>query len=104
MADYHFVGEEVVKNSILQMLSFSQEKFQGEGAYVTVFVVIQSFTHVRPFATPWTAAQQASLTFTNLLELAQTHVHRVSDSIQPSRPLLSRSPAFNLSQHQGLFE
>ena len=39
MADYHFVGEEVVKNSILQMLSFSQEKFQGEGAYVTVFVV-----------------------------------------------------------------
>ena len=75
MADYHFVGEEVVKNSILQMLSFSQEKFQGEGAYVTVFVVIQSLTHVRPFATPWTAAQQASLTFTNLLERAQTHVH-----------------------------
>ena len=39
-----------------------------------------------------------------LLELAQTHVHRVSDSIQPSRPLSSPSPAFNLSQHQGLFQ
>ena len=38
------------------------------------------------------------------LELAQTHVHRVSDSIQPSHPLSSPSPpAFNLSQHQGLF-
>ena len=39
-----------------------------------------------------------------LPELAQTHVHRVSDAIQPSHPLLSPSPpAFNLSQHQGLF-
>ena len=37
-----------------------------------------------------------------LLELAQTHVHRVSDAIQPSHPLSSPSPAFNLSQHQGL--
>ena len=40
-----------------------------------------------------------------LLELAQTHVHRVSDAIQPSHPLSSPSlPAFNLSQHQGLFQ
>ena len=40
-----------------------------------------------------------------LLELAQTHVHQVSDAIQPSHPLLSPSPpAFNLSQHQGLFQ
>ena len=38
-----------------------------------------------------------------LPELAQTHVHRVSDAIQPSHPLLSPSPpTFNLSQHQGL--
>ena len=39
-----------------------------------------------------------------LPDLAQTHVHRVSDAIQPSHPLSSPSPpAFNLSQHQGLF-
>ena len=38
-----------------------------------------------------------------LLELAQTHVHRVGDAIQPSYPLSSPfPPAFNLSQHQGL--
>ena len=38
-----------------------------------------------------------------LPELAQTHVLRVGDAIQPSHPLLSPSPpAFNLSQHQGL--
>ena len=40
-----------------------------------------------------------------LLELTQTHVHWVSDAIQPSHPLLSPSPpAFNLSQHPGLFQ
>ena len=40
----------------------------------------------------------------HLPEFAKTHVHRVSDVIQPSNPLSSPSPpAFNLSQHQGLF-
>ena len=35
----------------------------------------------------------------------QTHVHQVSDAIQPSHLLSSPSPpAFNLSQHQGLFK
>ena len=37
-------------------------------------------------------------------ELAQTHVHRVGDAIQPYHPLLPPSPpAFNLSKHQDLF-
>ena len=40
-----------------------------------------------------------------LSELAQTHVDRVGDAIQLSHPLSSPSPpAFNLSQHQGLFQ
>ena len=39
-----------------------------------------------------------------LLEPAQTHVHRVNNAIQPSHPLSSPSPIFNLSQHQGLFK
>ena len=34
-----------------------------------------------------------------LLELTQSHVHRVGDAIQPSHP-----PTFNLSQHQNLFQ
>ena len=40
-----------------------------------------------------------------LPEFAQTHVHRVSDAIQPSHPLSSPSPpAPNPSQHQSLFQ
>ena len=40
-----------------------------------------------------------------LPEFTQTHVHRVSDTIQPSHPLLSPSPlAPNPSQHQSLFQ
>ena len=39
-----------------------------------------------------------------LQESTQTHVHQVSDAIQPSHPLSSPfPPAFNLSKHQGLF-
>ena len=41
----------------------------------------------------------------HLPELAQTHVRRVSDAIQPYHPLSSPSPpAFNLPQHQGLLQ
>ena len=40
-----------------------------------------------------------------LTELVQTHIHPVGDSIQKSHPLSSPSPpAFNLSQHQGIFK
>ena len=40
-----------------------------------------------------------------LPEFTQTHVHRVSDAIQPSHPLSSSSPsAHNPSQHQSLFQ
>ena len=40
-----------------------------------------------------------------LPEYTQTHVHRVSEAIQPSHPLLSPSPpAPNPSQHQNLFQ
>ena len=40
-----------------------------------------------------------------LPEFIQTHVHRVSDAIQPSHPQSSPSPpAFSLSQHHGLFK
>ena len=40
-----------------------------------------------------------------LPELAQTHVHRVSDAIQPSHPLsFPFPPVFNIFQHQSIFQ
>ena len=39
-----------------------------------------------------------------LPDFAQLHVHSVGDAIQPSHPLSPSPPAFNLSQHQGLFQ
>ena len=60
---------------------------------VLSIAVVQSLSHVWLFATPWTATCQAPLYF--------THLHWVSDAIQPSHPLSPRfPPAFNLSQHQ----
>ena len=46
-----------------------------------------------------------SQTSQSIINSQRTHVHRVSDAIQPSYPLSSPSPpAFNLSQHQDLFK
>ena len=72
--------------------------------YVSVqFILVLS--PVQLYASPWTAARQASLaSLHQLLKLAQTHVHRVHDTIQPSHPVLSPPPAFNVSQLQSLFQ
>ena len=50
---------------------------------------------------PMDCSTPAFPVFHHLLELAQTHVHWVDDTIQPSRPLLLLP--FNISQHQGIF-
>ena len=64
------------------------------------FSSVQSLSRIRLFATPWTAASQASLSITNSWELAQT-----AGTIQLSHPLSSTfPPAFNFAQHQGLFQ
>ena len=52
--------------------------------------------------TPWTPGLPVHR---RLLEFTQIHVHWVGDTIQQSHPLSSPSPpAFNLSQHHGLFK
>ena len=69
------------------------------------FSSVQSLSRVRLFATPWTAARQASLSITNSLSSLRLNVYRVSDAIQPSHPRSSPSPpAPNPSQHQSLFQ
>ena len=66
-------------------------------------ISVQLLSHFWLFATP--CGTPGFPVHHQLSELAQTYVHRVSDAIQPSHPLSSPSPpAFNLSQHQGLFK
>ena len=65
---------------------------------------VQSLSRVWLFATPWAARRQASLSIINS-QSSPKLMSIVSDAIQPSHPLSSPSPpAFNLSQHQGLFQ
>ena len=60
-------------------------------------------SRVQLFETPWTAARQASLPLP-APRVTQTHVHQISDAMQPSHPLSSTPPpAFNLSQQSGSF-
>ena len=67
-------------------------------------VAVRSLSHVR-LCDPVDCSTPGFPVLHHLLELAQTHVHRVDDAIQPSHPLLpSSSPALSLSQHQGLFQ
>ena len=68
------------------------------------YLVVQSLSCVQLFVAHWTTAHQASLSFTISQSLLKP-MCIVSDATQPSHPLLSPSPlAFNLSQHQGLFQ
>ena len=70
---------------------------------ISVITSVQSLSHVRLFTTPWNCRTPGFPVHHQLLELAYTHVHWVSNAIQLSHPRSSLSPpAFNLFQHQGL--
>ena len=70
----------------------------------TSVAVVQSLSLVVTVYYPMGCSTQGFPVLHYLPECAQTHVHWVGDAIQPSGRLSSPSPpAFNLSQHQGLF-
>ena len=73
---------------------------------VNWFYSVQSLSHVWPtLSDPKDCNTAGFPVLHQLLELAQIHVHRVGDAIQPSHPLSSPSPStFIHSQHQGLFQ
>ena len=69
------------------------------------FSSFQSLSRVRLFCDPMNCSTLGLPVHHQLPEFTQTHVHRVSDSIQPSHPLSSPfPPAPNPSQHQSLFQ
>ena len=69
-----------------------------------IFVAVQLLSLVRLFdSTNYSMPGFSLLHYSP--KFAQTHVHWVSDAIQPSHPLFSPSPLpLNLSQHQDLFQ
>ena len=70
---------------------------------LTQFSSVQSLRRVR--LNPMNRSTPGLTVHHQLPEFFQTHVHWVSDAIQPSHPLSSPSPpALNLSQHHGLFK
>ena len=84
---------------------------------IKLFPLINRMANFYQYSVPFSSITQSWLTLWDpmdcstpglpvhhqLPEFTQTHIHRVSDAIQPSHPLSSLSPlAFNLSQHQGL--
>ena len=70
----NFPGRRAVETQSVAPNSFQEEDSVGEGGKSTADVV-QLFSRVRPFATPWTAARQASLSITSSWSFTQTHVH-----------------------------
>ena len=95
---WDFVEEGMALRQIKVLSKYVEEKLPD-----TVFVVVQLISCVWLFVTPWTAARQASLSFTISQSLLKLVFHWVGDAIQPSHPLSPPSaPSLNLSQHQGL--
>ena len=93
---------DIIKMNDCEPLSKSNLCFPN-GKTKSQFSSVQSLSRVRLFATPWTAARQASLSITN--SWSSLRLACISDAIQPSLPLLSPSPpAPNPSQHQSLFQ
>ena len=71
--------------------------------FTTVVVVVQLLSPVW-LCDPMDCSTPGFPVLHYLLEFAQTHVHWVSDAIQPSHLSFPSPPALNLPQHQGLFQ
>ena len=92
-------------STYVTMLPCGFENWDSEPWWCAGRCSVQSLSRIRLLATSWTAAcQSARPTHHQLPELGHTHVHWVTDAIQPSHSLSSHSPIFNLSHHQGLFQ
>ena len=105
---WHCCVLNIVKTNTLEMdrcvypITFMAKEIMNSVLFL--FSSVKPLSSVQHFETPLT--DHARLPCTSPApRAAQTHVHRVGDIIRLSHPLLSPfPPAFNLSQHQGLFK
>ena len=99
-----FVGK--VMSLLLNMLSRLVITFLHMYRYLLkyVFVVVGHAKSCPTLCDPMECSVPGFPVLHYLPEFSQTHVHQVGDAMQPSHPLSTPSlPAFNLSQHPGLF-
>ena len=100
--------QDVGLNVLAQLLSSGLEDVCKAQGHSILFFKIQCSSVAQSCLTlcnPMDCSTPGLPVHHQLPEFTQTHVHRVSDAIQPIHPLSSPSPAaFNLSQHQGLFQ
>ena len=91
---------------IANHLTLHVEDYPGLSQWTQGHCQFSSFTQLCPtLCDPMDCSAPGFPVHHQLPELAQTHVHRVGDAIQPSHPLSSPSPlTFHLSQNQGLFQ
>ena len=83
---------------------FPIESSGDKSQVCSTFIVVQPLRHIS-LCDPMNCSRPGSPIFHYLPQFAQTRVHWVDDAIQTSLPLWSPSPpAFNLAQHQGLFQ
>ena len=108
---HHFMANRWENNGYSERLDFLG--LQNQGSILKVFR--RGLNPYRQFSTvaqlcltlydPMNCSMPGLPVHHQLLEFTQTHVHRVSDAVQPSHPLSSPSPpAPNPSQHQSLFQ
>ena len=103
----HLISILPSSKDIIVMLSFWIDKiFQLSHAVTELIFQFSSVTQSCPtLCDPMDCSTSGFPIHHQLPELAQTRVHWVNDAIKPSHPLLSPPPpAFNLSQHKGLFQ
>ena len=98
-ATVHGVAKSLTQLSMSTEQTFEDLKSTG---LAEISQSVSSLSRVQLFATPWTAARQASLSVTNSWSFLKL---MSSELVMPSKHLLlCCPPALNLSQHQGLFQ
>ena len=102
-----YTGSEKKTGSCLvaQIMNTLLHNSSGKNHWSIQFCSVQLLSCVQLFCDPMNLSIPDNPVYHQLPESTHTHVHWVSDAIQPSHPLPSPSrPALNLSQHQGLFQ
>ena len=94
----------MIKKSDQRLATYKKKVGGGQKTYKKAPSSVQSLGCVR-LCDPMDCSTPGLPVHHQLLEFTQTPVQGVTDAIQPSHPLSSPSPpAFNCSQHQGLFK